>query len=167
MNAAHERKKRPSSVSKVDYGIKAPVSMLLVPAFREIWGSMRFIHVVRDGRDIAFSGNQSPVNKFYRDSYADGERRFQDWQGKLEQVRQMQLWSDWNADLFDWERRNADGSTFDFLVLRLEDLLDPEQRYDPMRSSWAVRTTKRRSAACPERESRTWAATRTEARRRM
>ncbi|GMI37782.1 hypothetical protein TeGR_g238, partial [Tetraparma gracilis] len=132
MNAAHERKKRPSAAGGVDYGIKAPVSMLLVPGFREIWGQMRFIHVVRDGRDIAFSGNQSPVNKFYRNSYADGEAQYQRWEGRLDKVRPMQLWSDWNADLLDWERRNADGETFDFLVLRLEDLLDPEERYAQM-----------------------------------
>jgi len=44
----------------------------------------------------------------------------------------MQLWSDWNADLLDWEKRHNDGSTFDFLVLRLEDLLDPNERYQQM-----------------------------------
>ncbi|GMI52254.1 hypothetical protein TeGR_g736, partial [Tetraparma gracilis] len=132
MNFAYERKKQPSAAGGVDYGIKAPVSMLLVPGFREIWGQMRFIHVVRDGRDIAFSGNKSPVNKFYRNSYADGEAQYQRWEGRLDKVRPMQLWSDWNADLLDWERRNADGETFDFLVLRLEDLLDPGTRCEQM-----------------------------------
>ena len=38
MNKAHERKKRGGTAKFVDYGIKAPVSMLLVPAFRDIWG---------------------------------------------------------------------------------------------------------------------------------
>jgi len=27
--------------------------------------------VVRDGRDIAFSGNQSPVRKFYKPTYSE------------------------------------------------------------------------------------------------
>jgi len=73
MNSAHEGKKdrwrrqNNGDAKFIDYGIKAPVSMLLVPMFREIWGRMKFIHVVRDGRDIAFSGNQSPVKKFYED----------------------------------------------------------------------------------------------------
>ncbi|GMI54117.1 hypothetical protein TeGR_g3032, partial [Tetraparma gracilis] len=132
MNAAHESKKLPSNANGVDYGIKAPASMLLVPAFREVWGRLRFVHVVRDGRDIAFSRNQSPVNKFYRANYADGEARYQRWEGRLDKVRPMQLWSDWNADLLDWERRSADGETFDFLVLRQEDLLDPGTRYEQM-----------------------------------
>jgi len=47
---------------------------------------MKFIHVVRDGRDIAFSGNQSPVNKFYRNSYRDGPEKFSKWEGRLDKV---------------------------------------------------------------------------------
>ena len=107
--------------------------MLLVPAFRNIWGHMKFIHVVRDGRDIAFSGNQSPVNKFYRNSYPDGDAKFNEWNGALDKVRPMQLWSDWNADLLEWEKRSSDGDTFDYLVLRLEDLLDPSTKYAQIR----------------------------------
>jgi hypothetical protein len=30
---------------------------------------LKFLHVTRDGRDIAFSGNQSPVTKFYDVNY--------------------------------------------------------------------------------------------------
>lgn len=40
----------------VSYGFKAPVSMLMVPYFLHEFGKLKFILVVRDGRDIAFSG---------------------------------------------------------------------------------------------------------------
>jgi hypothetical protein len=65
----------------VAYGYKAPVSMLLVPFLALAYQreAFKFLHVVRDGRDIAFSGNQSPVNKFYRDSYANGADKFERW----------------------------------------------------------------------------------------
>ena len=42
----------------VSFGIKAPVSMVMVPWWREISPNLKFLHVVRDGRDIAFSANQ-------------------------------------------------------------------------------------------------------------
>ncbi len=49
----------------VGWGFKAPISQALLPFFAEIEPGFRFMHVIRDGRDIAFSSNQSPVRKFY------------------------------------------------------------------------------------------------------
>jgi hypothetical protein len=43
------------------------------------------LQVVRDGRDISFSGNQSPVTKFYRNTYSDKE--FNKW-GQMPEVQQ-------------------------------------------------------------------------------
>ena len=47
--------------------------MCLVPFFHRAYstnaGGMKFLQVVRDGRDIAFSGNQSPVTKFYKANF--------------------------------------------------------------------------------------------------
>ena len=80
--AAGSGKKRASFVaSGVAYGYKAPVSMLLLPFLAQAYQreGFKFLHVVRDGRDIAFSGNQSPVGKFYRDSYADGAKKYDRW----------------------------------------------------------------------------------------
>jgi len=137
MNDSHRRQRKGLGTSLITYGIKAPVSMLLVPAFLDIWRGMKFIHVVRDGRDIAFSGNQSPVNKFYKDSYPDGESRWHQYPDM--KVKSMQLWSDWNADLLEWERRKAEavnagsGENFDFLLLRLEDLLDSDTRFEQIK----------------------------------
>ncbi|GMI20922.1 hypothetical protein TrRE_jg3600 [Triparma retinervis] len=138
MNQAHERKVRnKGTASSVTYGIKAPVSMLLVPAFREIWGGMKFIHVVRDGRDIAFSGNQSPVGKFYHSFYKDWATREGTWTGETGiRVKGIQLWSDWNSQVLDYSARAASepSSNYDFLVVRLEDLLDSSKRYGVIKS---------------------------------
>jgi hypothetical protein len=41
----------------------------------------------------------------------------------------MQLWNDWNTGLLEYERTYADGKTFDFLVMRTEDLLNPEKKF--------------------------------------
>eukprot|EP00549_Striatella_unipunctata_P022831 CAMPEP_0118693648 /NCGR_PEP_ID=MMETSP0800-20121206/12034_1 /TAXON_ID=210618 ORGANISM="Striatella unipunctata, Strain CCMP2910" /NCGR_SAMPLE_ID=MMETSP0800 /ASSEMBLY_ACC=CAM_ASM_000638 /LENGTH=333 /DNA_ID=CAMNT_0006591925 /DNA_START=96 /DNA_END=1097 /DNA_ORIENTATION=- len=108
------------------FAIKAPASMLLVPAFLAKWGKMRFIHVVRDGRDVALSTNQSPVNKFYNTSYVDGEKRFHQYPNN--NVKAMHLWNDWNAQLYEWEKRHSDGKTFDYLVIRTEDLVRDKTR---------------------------------------
>ncbi len=42
----------------VSLGIKAPVAMTLVPYWQSLLPNFKFLHVVRDGRDIAFSANQ-------------------------------------------------------------------------------------------------------------
>ena len=44
--------------SGVSFGIKAPVAMVMVPWWRHMSSNFKFLHVVRDGRDIAFSANQ-------------------------------------------------------------------------------------------------------------
>lgn len=50
----------PTSVhaSGVSFGIKAPVAMVMVPWWHHMSSNFKFLHVVRDGRDIAFSANQ-------------------------------------------------------------------------------------------------------------
>lgn len=47
-------------VSAVDYGFKAPVAMTVIPLIVNVAAplAVSFLHVVRDGRDMAFSGNQ-------------------------------------------------------------------------------------------------------------
>lgn len=45
-------------INSIKYGFKAPVSMTLVPFWASTIENFKFLHVVRDGRDIAFSSNQ-------------------------------------------------------------------------------------------------------------
>ena len=46
-----------SRASRVKVGFKAPVSMTLLPYFVHLYPKVMFLHVLRDGRDIAFSSN--------------------------------------------------------------------------------------------------------------
>ena len=45
------------------WGFKNPRSMLLLPFLNEHFKDMKFVHVVRDGRDMAYSTNQRQVHK--------------------------------------------------------------------------------------------------------
>jgi len=58
--AAH-RAAVPAGVSK--WGWKEPRTMYLLPFLREEFPDLRFLHVVRDGRDMAFSTNQNQLRK--------------------------------------------------------------------------------------------------------
>jgi hypothetical protein len=120
-----------SQTTAVAYAMKAPVSMLILPIMARYFSpktGIKFIHVVRDGRDIALSANQSPVIKFYNSTYPDHADRSLTWKGELEDVKAMQLWNDWNLQVNEWGTRNPD--QVDYLLMRTEDLLDPEKRFE-------------------------------------
>jgi hypothetical protein len=55
--------------SRVKYGFKAPVAMTLVPWWKALNQHFLFLHVIRDGRDIAFSANQVRLNFFLDHSF--------------------------------------------------------------------------------------------------
>lgn len=120
--------------SSVSFGFKAPVTMLLVPMLQEVFGPIKYLHVVRDGRDVCLSDNQSPVKKFYNDTYPDHKVR----DAKLKKltkpvaVKGMQLWNDWNTALYSWEKQHNNGVDFDFVVMRTEDLLDPVKKFESL-----------------------------------
>ena len=50
--------------SRVQMAFKAPVAMTLLPFFAHAVPKVMFLHVLRDGRDIAFSHNQVSVFSF-------------------------------------------------------------------------------------------------------
>lgn len=90
---------------EIKYGFKAPVSMTLLPIWTEVIPHMRFIQVVRDGRDIAFSSNQAPVTKFYDDMYL--LHNFTSTQLNIHS-KAIKLWSDWNTQAFSWSSQYAE-----------------------------------------------------------
>lgn len=45
--------KRGTRAQGVAYGMKAPALMILLPLLKEVFGPIKFIHVVRDGRDVS------------------------------------------------------------------------------------------------------------------
>eukprot|EP00977_Amphora_coffeiformis_P028782 scaffold37050_cov199-Amphora_coffeaeformis.AAC.4 len=134
-----------SMAKAVQYGFKAPVSMLLLPLLRKTLGRIKFLHVVRDGRDVSFSRNTSPVSKFYTSYYRNATDKLDQIQvhsggvqssnASAKVIQAMQLWNDWNRQVWDWERRAAEDkdNNFDFLVLRTEDLLlSPETKLESL-----------------------------------
>ena len=42
---------------------KNPRSMFLLPFFDSYFPALKFIHIVRDGRDMAYSKNQNQLHK--------------------------------------------------------------------------------------------------------
>lgn len=48
--------------------------MALLPMFANASDSFKFVHVIRDGRDIAFSGNQQTVEYYYDLLYPDEDK---------------------------------------------------------------------------------------------
>jgi hypothetical protein len=75
--------------------IKNPRSMYALPYFQAIVPQFYFLHVVRDGRDIALSSNQNQVLKYYEDMF--GEPLPPDLP-----VSSARLWARANADAADW-----------------------------------------------------------------
>ena len=47
------------------WGWKNPRSIFMLPFLAELFPALRFVHVVRDGRDMAFSGNQNQLRKHF------------------------------------------------------------------------------------------------------
>ena len=151
----------------IHIGWKAPVSMLLLPLLREAFGPIKFLHVVRDGRDVSFSDNKSPVKKFYNTYYGKREENelfLSNYYMKQRDIvrtpleagrrpvslpttktgapvpdddktltiQAMQLWNDWNYQVNQYGKSHADGSTFDYLVMRSEDLVNPDTKLDAL-----------------------------------
>jgi len=116
--------------SDISFGFKAPVSMLLIPFFRKHLPRFKYLHVVRDGRDIAFSDNQSPVEKFYDIYMVNAKQEENDMVNNdfgfnaRSKIKSMQLWNEWNEQVYEYFKEFSDGISFDFLVIRSEDLLN-------------------------------------------
>lgn len=120
-----------ADASYVSFGFKAPVAMTLSPWWDHVIPRFKLLHVLRDGRDIAFSANQGPVNKFYADFYGSDRN--------LPQVKAIRLWSDWNTEILEWAQQTiaeydsqeairgegeAD-SSFAYFAIHSEDLVSP------------------------------------------
>jgi hypothetical protein len=103
------------------WGWKVPSTIYLLPFFHTMFPRLRFVHLVRDGRDIAFSDNQNQLIKF--------GLPFLGWQEREERRRlnrraqlpagSLKLWSQANLAAADYgERKLGDR----YLRVRFEDL---------------------------------------------
>ena len=110
------------------FGVKAPIIMTTLPFLHKIVPRLMYLQVVRDGRDIAFSSNMSPVRRFYEDMYGN-EPKDRNLEPSTKAIR---LWSDWNARSALWAKNHSkttkDGIVhqgdyaIDHHVLKMEDL---------------------------------------------
>jgi Sulfotransferase family len=95
------------------WGAKNPIMIMFVPCLFELFPDMRFIHVVRDGRDMAFSSKPKPVEA-YEDKVLDDEVL----KSSLP-VRLIALWA--NVNLAAAEFGQTLGPS-QYLCVRYEDL---------------------------------------------
>jgi hypothetical protein len=109
----------PLATAPSAWGWKVPRSIFLLPFLDEQFPAMRFVHVVRDGRDMAFSDNQGQLR-----SYGSGILESDELGWDVPQ-RSMALWSRVNLAAADYGEQTMRER---YLRLRLEDLcLDPKQ----------------------------------------
>lgn len=100
------------------WGWKAPRSIYLLPFWSRLFPGLRFLHVVRDGRDMAFSANQNQVQRHSCSLLDAGE------EASSLPVRAMLLWSRLNLMAAEFgETRLGDR----YLRVRFEDLCHQPQ----------------------------------------
>jgi len=95
------------------WGWKEPRSIYLLPFFHSQFSGMRFLHVIRDGRDMAFSANQNQLNKHGTMLLEPIESQ---WSAPL---RSIALWNRLNALAADYGEGVLPGQ---YMPIRFEDL---------------------------------------------
>jgi O-antigen biosynthesis protein len=106
--AAHLAEER----SVVTWAAKSPRLLYLMPYLRAAFPGCRFVHVVRDGRDMAVSGNQNQVREHFRAMFDKPIPRDTEHAA-------MRLWSTVNVDAATHGHLTM-GSRYQ--ILRYEDL---------------------------------------------
>ena len=96
------------------WGWKAPRSIYLLPFLYAQFPDLRFIHVLRDGRDMAFSRNQNQLRKHGPKILNWRERWF-----NPESVRSVLLWARINVRVAEFGETKLREN---YLVVRFEDL---------------------------------------------
>ena len=98
------------------WGWKAPRSIYLLPFFQAQFPELKFVQVLRDGRDMAFSKNQNQLRKHGAQVLSWRER----WLNP-EPLRAILLWSRVNLQAAEFGEAHL---TNDYLVIRFEDLCE-------------------------------------------
>jgi hypothetical protein len=100
------------------WGLKGPRTLFMLPFFHEQLPELVFVQMIRDGRDMALSGNQGQLRRYHQPLH--GETLPQDLA-----VPAARLWGKANLEAEDWCRRHIPGRHF---LLRYEDLCgDPRK----------------------------------------
>eukprot|EP00613_Pedinella_sp_CCMP2098_P049403 CAMPEP_0171834152 /NCGR_PEP_ID=MMETSP0992-20121227/10266_1 /TAXON_ID=483369 /ORGANISM="non described non described, Strain CCMP2098" /LENGTH=645 /DNA_ID=CAMNT_0012449827 /DNA_START=163 /DNA_END=2099 /DNA_ORIENTATION=+ len=84
------------------WAFKKPDLMNLLPFLREAFPSLQVLHVVRDGRDMAFSHNHAPLRKYaphLKALHVEGAAN------ESEAMRQLSVWALQNSAVLAWGQR--------------------------------------------------------------
>jgi hypothetical protein len=95
------------------WGWKEPRSIFLLPFFHKHFPNMKFLHILRDGRDMAYSANQNQLHKHGSTLVEPAE---QQWS---EPLQSMALWSRLHLLTAEYGEKNMAGQ---YLRIRYEDL---------------------------------------------
>jgi len=115
------------------WGFKEPRALAFLPLIARVYPEARFVHIVRDGRDIAFKAFSRP------DPHRDGRERWQNWMPAGQAVLvdpaladgpatplKMALWARYNELVADYGESTLGAS---YTRVRLEDLCQrPEEQ---------------------------------------
>ena len=107
---------RPSNSQTTHWGWKAPRSIYLLLFLHEQFPNLKFIHVVRDGRDMALSRNQNQLNKHAAAVLSWSERLF-----RSKPERSILLWERVNLQATEFAESNLHQK---YLCVRFEDLCE-------------------------------------------
>lgn len=125
-HAAHVLWQRPARSAdehdheQAGWGWKNPRSIYLLPFLHDRFPRMKYIHVIRDGRDMAFSSNQQQLEAF--GDYVLGPG------GQPEFIRSIELWDIVNSRAADFGR---DVLKERYLRVRYEDVCQHPEIHVP------------------------------------
>lgn len=100
------------------WGWKNPRSMYILPLIHAVFPRMRFVHLLRDGRDMALSDNQNQLRKH-------GGALFGGPPPEPGPAASIRLWAEANAAVADWAERTLGDR---YVRLRFEDLCAAPER---------------------------------------
>lgn len=101
------------------WGWKNPRNIYVLPLITILHPELKFIHVIRDGRDMAYSANQNQTIKHY--SMLFKERQ----EPKQLAERSIRLWNKVNTEANEWATKNMKNNYF---LLHFEDLCEDAER---------------------------------------
>lgn len=107
-------KSKNSRIDKKLMGWKGPRSMYLLPLFHDYFSDVKFIHLVRDGRDMALSKNQNQLSLY-------GDLLLGDQASSLCQAeKSILLWSTINTAVSEFGNKHLKSN---YLIIHYEDLV--------------------------------------------
>lgn len=100
-------------IEHMNWGWKEPRSIYLLPFVHRLFPRMKFIHLIRDGRDMAFSSNQNQLKK-HGEAILDSKYTYYP-----QPIKTAMLWSKINLMASDYGEKNMGDR---YLRIRFEDL---------------------------------------------